>query len=109
MELEFDHVTARPLSRETWLTYATEYGNDSAGRHWILVTAMPEAFYLAGLRRANSRSAMVFALALLLSLMLAAAMASMVTAPLRRIALATRTMARGDLSVRVPSSKLGEL
>ena len=70
---------------------------------------MPEAFYLAGLRVANSRSAMVLALALVLSLVLAAALASMVTAPLRRMAHATRTMARGDLSVRVPGSKLEEL
>jgi two-component system, sensor histidine kinase and response regulator len=70
---------------------------------------MPEAFYLAGLRKANSRSAMVFALALVLSLVLAAALASMVTAPLRHMANATRTMARGDLSVRVPGSKLEEL
>ncbi len=70
---------------------------------------MPEAFYLAGLRKANSRSAMVLALALVLSLVLAAALASMVTAPLRRMAHATRTMAHGELSVRVPGSKLEEL
>ncbi len=108
-EFQFDYVTAKPLSRETWLTYATAYRDDSAGHHWTLVTAMPEAFYLAGLRKANSRSAMVFALALVLSLVLAAALASMVTAPLRRMAQATRTMARGDLSVRVPGSKLEEL
>jgi PAS domain S-box-containing protein len=61
------------------------------------------------LRKANSRSAMVFALALVLSLVLAAALASMVTAPLRQMANATRTMARGDLRVRVPGSKLEEL
>src|SRR5262245_51394980 len=108
-EFQFDHVTEKPLSRETWLTYATSYDDDSAGRHWVLVTAMPESFYLAGLREANSRSAMVFALALVLSLVLAAALASIVTAPLRRMANATRMMARGDLSVRVPGSKLEEL
>ena len=108
-QFQFDHVTARPLSRETWLTYATPYREDSAGRHWVLVTAMPEAFYLAGLRAANSRSALVFAVALVLSLVLAAALASMVTSPLRHIANATRAMARGDLNVRVPGSKLEEL
>ena len=70
---------------------------------------MPEAFYLAGLRVANSRSAMVFALALLLSLVLTAALASIVTAPLRRMARATQAMARGDMSTRVPGSKLEEL
>ena len=108
-EFQFDHVTEKPLSRETWLTYATRYRDDSAGRDWILVTAMPEAFYLAGSRIANSRSAMVFALALMLSLVLAAALASMVTSPLRRMAQATRTMARGELGVRVSGSKLEEL
>ena len=45
----------------------------------------------------------------MLSLVLAAALASMVTAPLRRIARATQAMARGDLSARVPGSKLQEL
>ena len=67
-EFQFDHVTAKPLSRETWLAYAAPYRDDGAGRHWLLVTAMPEAFYLAGARVGNSRSAMVFALALVLSL-----------------------------------------
>jgi PAS domain S-box-containing protein len=108
-EFRFDHVTARPLSRETWVTYATAYRDDSVARDWTLVTAMPEAFYLSGVRAGNSRSAMVFALALLLSLMLAAALASMVTAPLRRMARATRIMARGDLTARVPGSQLEEL
>ena len=70
---------------------------------------MPEAFYLAGVRIGSSRSAMVFALALVLTTLLAAALASTVTAPLRRISRATQAMARGDLSTRVPGSKLEEL
>jgi HAMP domain-containing protein len=108
-EFQFDHVTAKPLSRETWLTHATAYRDHGADHDWILMTAMPEAFYLAGLRKANSRSAMVLALTLVLSLVLGAALASMVTAPLRHMAQATRTMAGGDLSVRVPGTKLEEL
>ena len=108
-EFNFDYVTAKPLARETWLTYATPYRDQSVGRQWTLMTAMPEAFYLAGLRKANSRSAMVFALALVLSLVLGAVLASMVTAPLRQMAHATRTMARGDLSIRVPGTRLEEL
>ena len=106
-EFHFDHVTAKPLSRERWLTYATAY--HGADHDWILMTAMPEVFYLAGLRKANSRAAMVLALTLVLSLVLGAALASMVTAPLRHMAQATRTMAGGDLSVRVPGTKLEEL
>ena len=43
------------------------------------------------------------------SLVLAAALASMVTAPLRNIASATRTMTRGDMGARVPGSRLAEL
>ena len=54
---------------------------------------------------ANSRAALVFALALVLSLVLAA----MVATPLQRMARATRTMAAGDLSTRLPGSKLEEL
>ena len=108
-EFQFDHVTAKPLSRETWLTYATAYRDHNAGHQWILMTAMPETFYLAGLRKANSRSAMVLALALVLSLVLGAALASMVTAPLRHMAHATRTMAGGDLNVKVPGTRLEEL
>jgi signal transduction histidine kinase/FixJ family two-component response regulator len=108
-EFQFDHVTAKPPSREAWLTYAARYDAEPAGRHWILVTAMPEAFYLAGVHAGNSRSAMVFALALVLSILLAAALASMVTAPLRRISRATQNMARGELTERVPASRLEEL
>ena len=108
-EFRFDHVTTKPLSRETWLTYATAYRDDRTGSHWILVTAMPESFYLEGSRLASSRSAMVFALALVLSLVLAAMMASTVTAPIRRMARATQRMARGDLNARVPASRLAEL
>jgi two-component system sensor histidine kinase/response regulator len=108
-EFRFDHVTGKPLARETWLTYAISHRDAGTARRWTLVTAMPEAFYRAGLRQANSRSAMVFAVALVISVMLAAALASMVTAPLRHIARATRAMARGDLSAQAPSSRLEEL
>jgi signal transduction histidine kinase/FixJ family two-component response regulator len=110
LEFRFDHVTARPLSRETWLGRASPY-RDPRGGHdaWVLTTLMPEAYYLAGVRTGNSRSAMVFALALFLSLALAAVLSQKVTAPIRRVAEATRTLAGGDLDVRVPSSRLEEV
>jgi PAS domain S-box-containing protein len=108
-QFQFDHVTAKPLSHETWWAYATRYSGASTERGWTVVTAMPESFFLAGLRRANSRSAMVFALALVLSLVLAAVLASIVTAPLRNIARATQAVAAGKMNVRVPGSKLEEL
>jgi PAS domain S-box-containing protein len=52
---------------------------------------------------------MVFAMALVLSLVLAAVLASIVTAPIRRMASATQALARADMDVRVPDSKLGEV
>jgi PAS domain S-box-containing protein len=106
-EFRFDYVTSKPPSRETWLAYATPY--DGKGQSWILVTAIPEKSYLAGLRLANSRSSLAFALALLASLVLAAALASMVTAPLRRVARATQAMASGNLTARAQASPLEEL
>lgn len=106
---QFDHVTTDPLSRQTWLAHTAPYLDNDVSRDWILVTAMPEAYYLAGLRVANSRTAMVFAVALVLSLLLAAALASMVGAPLRHIAEATQRMAGRGLNIRVPGSKLLEL
>ncbi|HEV8550416.1 MAG TPA: response regulator, partial [Polyangiaceae bacterium] len=110
LQFRFDHVTAKPLSRETWLARASNYRDPRGGdEDWTLTTLMPEAYYLAGVRTGKSRSALVFALALLLSLALAAVLASEVTAPLRRVAEATRTLARGDLAVRVPESRLEEL
>jgi PAS domain S-box-containing protein len=106
-----DHVTERPLSRQTWLTYASVYPLARLGRDddWILVTAMPETSYLAGVQSGNSRSAMVFATALLASLGLAAAMAAVVTAPLRRVSHAIGAFERGDLTERAPDSRLEEL
>jgi two-component system sensor histidine kinase/response regulator len=109
-QLRFSHVTAKPLSRETWLAHAAAYrGRRGEHADWIVITAMPEAYYLAGVRTGNSRSAMVFALALLLSLAVAAPLASLVTTPLQRISRATMALAQGDLAQRVPPSRLEEL
>lgn len=109
-EFRFNVVTSRPLSRETWYSHVTSYrGRPSAGLDWLIVTALPEAYYLAGVRSGNSRSAMIFAVALLASLALAALLASLVTAPLRRISRATEALARGDLGQRVPNTRLEEL
>lgn len=110
VEFSFDHITARPLARETWLTLAAPYA-DRAGGHadWTVVTVLPEAYYLAGIRAGHSRSALVFAVALLLALAAAGTIASNVTGPLGRTARAARTLALGDLATRVPGSHLTEL
>jgi signal transduction histidine kinase/ActR/RegA family two-component response regulator len=110
LEFSFDHVTERPLARETWLTLAAPYAA-RAGRHtdWTVVTALPASYYLAGIRAGHSRSALVFAVALLLALAVAGTLASNVTNALGRTARATRTLALGDLAARVPGSHLAEL
>jgi len=110
-QFHVDYVTERPLSRQRWLTYASVYPLKRTGHHddWLLVTAMPEASYLAGVQSGHSRTAMMFAVALLVSLGLAAAAAATVTAPLRRLSQAIGAFKRGDLAERVPSSRLAEL
>jgi signal transduction histidine kinase/CheY-like chemotaxis protein len=107
---QFDQVTTHPLSRETWLVFALPYA-DRSGAHpdWIVATALPEAYYLAGIRTGHSRSALVFAVAFLVALGIAALLASNVTGPLRRTSRATRALALGDLDARVPQSHLTEL
>ncbi|NRR28954.1 response regulator [Oxalobacteraceae bacterium] len=108
-QLQFDIIDSKPLGRERWLMLATPYQDRGGSTDWIVLTAMPESFYLEGVRNGNSRSAMVFALALLLALAAAIVLSAAVTAPLRRLARATRALARGDLSQRVPGSVLDEL
>ncbi|MCW5620217.1 MAG: HAMP domain-containing protein [Burkholderiales bacterium] len=109
-QFRFTQISAKPLSRETWLARTTAY-QDREGDHddWVMITAMPESRYLASIRTGNSRSAMIFALALLLSLVVAAVLASTVTAPIRRISNATRALAAGDLTQQLPGSSLEEL
>ena len=102
----FDVVTERPLGRETWLAQATPY---LGHKGWVLISAIPEAYFLEGIRIGNSRSAMLFATALVLSLLAALVLASVVTGPLRDFASVTREVARGDLSKRLAGSPLEEL
>ncbi|MCZ7649406.1 MAG: response regulator [Planctomycetota bacterium] len=108
--LTFEHLTAKPLSKETWLAHAALYTPPGANEPaWILLTMLPESYFLSGVRSGSSRSATIFAVALLFSLALAFALASLVTAPIRRLSRATAALAGGDLSQRVPGSRLQEL
>ncbi|KQW96655.1 hypothetical protein ASC94_07405 [Massilia sp. Root418] len=109
LQHNFDVLTSKPLSRERWLMLATPYRDRDGGHDWLLLTAMPQSWYLDGVRTGNSQSAMVVALALLLSLLAASLLSAVVTAPIRRIARAAGAMAAGDLSQRVPVSRLAEL
>ena len=109
LEFRFDVLTARPLSRETWLARATPY-TDKPGRvRWAEVTAMPESYYLADLQEGNGRMAMLCAIALCVAMLGAGLLAALVAAPTRRITRAAEAMAAGDLSQRVAGSRLAEM
>jgi PAS domain S-box-containing protein len=109
-QFHFVMVDSKPLKRETWLGNATVYRNERGERgDWLVVSAMPETFYREGLQAGNSRSAMIFAIALLVSLVVAAVLAAKVAAPIRRISRATRAMAEGDLSQQLPGSRIEEM
>lgn len=102
----FDIVSAKPLARETWLAQATPYPGHQG---WVLITAIPESYFLSGVFLGNSRSAMLFALALVLAVVAALVLAGAVTRPIVRIVDVTRELARGDLTQRLPASGLEEL
>ncbi len=110
LAFQFDVVSEKPLARETWLALAKAY-QDERGDHsdWVIVTAMPESYFLAGVKIGNSRSAVMFALALLLTILAAALLAGLVTKRLRRLSFATHALARGDLTQRLDGSRLEEL
>ncbi len=110
LQFRFDQVSARPLARTTWLANGAAYRDRTGGhRRWTLLTVLPESYYLAGIKEGSSRSAVMFSIALMLSLAVAALLAAAVTQSLRRISSATRSLARGDLTQRVPGSRLEEL
>jgi len=105
----FDIVTAKPLSRETWLAQATPYADRRGRVDWIEITAMPESAYLGEVRAGNSQSAVVLAIALTTALLIALLLAGIVAAPLRRMARSARALADGDLTQRVTRSRLEEI
>ena len=108
ISFHFDQVTARPLSRETWFAHATLYRERNGGRQWIVGSVLAEGFYLSGVRIGNRRSAAIFAVALVFSLLLAAVLAALVSAPIGRVSRGARALARGDLTERVPESRWEE-
>jgi len=108
-QFRFNIVTAKPLSRETWLAQATPYQDRSGRIDWIVVTATPESAYLSEVRVGNSRTAVVLAIALTLSLLIAILLAAVMAAPLRRITRSAQALAQGDLTQRVASSRLEEV
>lgn len=109
LQYRFVVVTARPLSRETWLAQATPFASGDGRYRWIMVTALPESNFLGEIRAGNSRTAMVVTVALIMSLALAVLMSEAVVRPIQRIARAAQAMAHGRLTQRAPESTLEEL
>ncbi len=101
------HINSpKNLTKETWLLQALPASGLDKN---ILLTAVPENFYLAGVRRAQSESALVFAAGLVLVLMVVGVLGAYVIHPLRRICYAAHALSEGDLGQRLPASKLAEM
>lgn len=107
--MQFDVITAEPMSRQTWLTRAVPYTRTSPPADWIILVSIPEAYYLEGVAAGRSQSAVVFSVALVLAVLMAAAIANLITVPIRRLLKGTRAVAAGELSERVRPSRLDEL
>lgn len=107
--LRFPVVTKKPLSRETWNANVSRYEVSKAGTTMFLVTLFPNSFYLSGVYSGNSESAMVFAWAILLSLILAVILAELVTRPILRFSSASKSLAKGDWDFPVGESMIAEL
>ncbi|MGE8722303.1 sensor histidine kinase [Leptospira terpstrae] len=105
----FAIVTKRPLSRENWNAMVTIYTHPTIKEKAYLITLFPYSFYLSGVITGNSESAMVFAWAILLSLILAAVLAEFVTRPVLSFAKASKSFAKGDWNYPVDESMIAEL
>lgn len=104
IRLNFAFIDSKPLSRETWIALATPYKEN-----FILVNVLPETFFMAGSQAANSQSAMIFAIALTLVIVIATILGSMVVNPIQEVCTATVRLSEGEYSERVPRSKLREI
>lgn len=107
--LSFSVVTKKPLSRENWNANISRYAVSKTKETIYLVTLFPYSFYLSGVYTGNSESAMVFAWAILLSLILAVMLAELVTRPILRFSSASKSLAKGDWDLPVGESMIAEL
>lgn len=105
----FAVVTKKPLSRENWNAMVTVYTHPKLKEKTYLITLFPSSFYLSGVISGNSKSAMVFAWAILLSLILAAVVSEFVTRPVLSFAKASKSLAKGDWNYPVGESMIAEL
>ncbi|TGL37785.1 ATP-binding protein [Leptospira perdikensis] len=105
----FAIVTKKPLARENWNAMVTIYTHPNLKEKTYLITLFPYSFYLSGVITGNSESAMVFAWAILLSLLLAIVLAEFVTRPVLSFANASKSLAKGDWDIPVGESMIAEL
>lgn len=101
---QFDQVISKPLSHQTWIVNASPYKDN-----WIVLTVIPKDYYLEGVQKGQSNSAMIFAVALLLGLITTVVLGSIVIQPIQKICRTTEAFSKGELSQRVPESKLKEI
>ncbi|PJZ46044.1 HAMP domain-containing sensor histidine kinase [Leptospira brenneri] len=108
-KFSFAMVTKKPLSRENWNAMVTIYHHPNIKERTYLITLFPYSFYQSGVITGNSESAMVFAWAILLSLVLAAVLAEFVTRPVLSFAKASKSLAKGNWDIPVGESMIAEL
>ncbi|MCC2680412.1 MAG: putative Hybrid histidine kinase, partial [Pseudobdellovibrio sp.] len=105
----FDIIKTKPLAKETWLVQVAPFAEPGESVDWLIVTALPQNYYLQGVRTGSSQSALVFSVALILVMLIVGLLSKVVTLPLRKISAATKELAAGRLSTTVPGSHIQEL
>lgn len=100
----FSLIETKPLAREKWIMLVTPYQ-----QNFILVSILPESFFLAGVQKANSNSAIFFAFAMMVVLVVVALLGSLVVKPIQEVCHATVKLSEGDYSERIPASQLREI
>jgi len=105
----FDLIKTKPLLKETWLVQVAPFTESSEAVDWIIVTALPQNYYLQGIRTGSSQSALVFSVALILVMLIVGLLSKIVTLPIKNISDATKKLADGELNTTVPGSHIQEL
>lgn len=106
LEYKVNLQSARKLTKETWDIHAVPVAGEKG---LILLTAMPEHYYLSGVLEGQNRSSLVFAFGLVLVLFIVGVLGAMVITPIRRVCHAAHALSKGDLNLRIPESRLAEM
>lgn len=104
-----DIIKTKPLLKETWLVQVAPFTEPEHSIDWIIITALPQSYYLEGIHTGSSQSALVFSVAIILVMIIVGILSKLVTDPIRSISSATKLLAEGHLDIKVPGSHLQEL